>query len=81
MEIERTISSKGQIVVPRDIRKSLGLKPGSEIVFEVLDGTIIIRVKRDPKSFVDDFLETPNKIKKINIKKIKEILDEAYEIH
>ena len=35
MEIRRTLSEKGQVVIPKDIREYLGLKPGSEIVFEV----------------------------------------------
>lgn len=46
MELERTISEKGQVVIPKDMRKQLGLKPGSEILFEVNGKSVIIRPKK-----------------------------------
>ena len=73
IEIKRTLSEKGQIVIPKDIREYLGLKPGSEVVFEVKGKKIIIRQKVDPKKFVEDFCRVPKKLKrKINVKKLLE---------
>ena len=35
MNIKRVMGEKGQVVVPKDIREHLGIRPGSEVVFEV----------------------------------------------
>jgi AbrB family looped-hinge helix DNA binding protein len=44
---ESTITSKGQVTIPADIRKALDLSPGQIVVFtKVQDGTAIVRVKR-----------------------------------
>ena len=38
------VSSKGQVVIPRDIRKALGIHAGTELIFSVLnDGTLTAR--------------------------------------
>jgi len=81
MQIRRTLSEKGQIVIPKDIREYLGLKPGSEIIFEIKEGMVLIRPKKDPKEFVEEFTNVPKKLKKIDIKKLKSILEEEYEVH
>lgn len=38
-----TISEKGQLTVPIDIRRELGLKPHSRVEFEVRDGEVVLR--------------------------------------
>jgi antitoxin PrlF len=41
-----TLTSKGQVTVPREIRERMGLKPGDKITFSLLsDGTLIVRPK------------------------------------
>jgi antitoxin PrlF len=43
---EATITSKGQVTIPADIRKSMGLTEGERVVFTVLDdGTTVMRAK------------------------------------
>jgi antitoxin PrlF len=43
---EATITSKGQVTIPADIRKSMRLTEGERVVFTVLDdGTTVIRAK------------------------------------
>lgn len=43
---EATVTSKGQITIPADIRKALGLNAGERVVFTRLeDGTTIMRSK------------------------------------
>jgi antitoxin PrlF len=43
---EATVTSKGQITIPADIRKALGLSAGERVVFTRLDdGTTIMRSK------------------------------------
>ena len=44
---ESTITSKGQVTIPADIRKALGLSTGERVVFTQLDDcTTVMRVKR-----------------------------------
>ena len=46
---EVTVSSKGQIVVPKVFRDGLGIKEGQKVVVEEVDGAIIIiPVPKDP---------------------------------
>lgn len=45
-----TLTTKGQVTIPKKIRESLGLEPGSEVDFDVDNqGHIIIR-KAEPKA-------------------------------
>ncbi|MFH1409125.1 MAG: AbrB/MazE/SpoVT family DNA-binding domain-containing protein [Nanoarchaeota archaeon] len=50
------ISSKGQIVIPSDIRKELGLDTGSKLVVSTIDDFILLKKVTipDPK---DEFLK------------------------
>jgi antitoxin PrlF len=44
---EATITSKGQVTIPAQIRKALGLAAGDRVVFTHLeDGATIMRAKR-----------------------------------
>ena len=41
-----TMTIKGQVTVPREIRERLGLKSGDKMVFTMLsDGTVVMRPK------------------------------------
>lgn len=43
---EATVTSKGQVTIPADIRKALGLTAGERVVFTQLDdGSTIMRAK------------------------------------
>lgn len=43
---ETTLTSKGQVTVPREIRDRLGLMSGDKLAFTLLsDGTVIVRAK------------------------------------
>ncbi|HTB92928.1 MAG TPA: AbrB/MazE/SpoVT family DNA-binding domain-containing protein [Candidatus Sulfotelmatobacter sp.] len=46
---EATLSSKNQIVIPREARKALGLKPGDKLLVVLLGDDLI--VLRKPKSY------------------------------
>lgn len=47
-----TVTSKGQITLPKDVRESLGLKPGSRVEFTIEPGRVVLR-KRVPKEAFD----------------------------
>ncbi len=38
-----TVTSKGQVTLPKQIRDALGIQPGSEVEFELEDGRAILR--------------------------------------
>lgn len=41
-----TLSSKGQVTIPREVRERLGLRAGDKIAWSVLsNGTIVLRPK------------------------------------
>lgn len=43
---EATLTSKGQITIPADIRRSLGVHPQDRISFTLMpDGTVVLRAK------------------------------------
>jgi AbrB family looped-hinge helix DNA binding protein len=41
--MKSTISSKGQITVPVQVRESLGLAPGTAVHFELREGGVLLR--------------------------------------
>ncbi len=46
---EATLSSKNQIVIPREAREALGMKPGDKLIVRILEGKLLILAK--PKSY------------------------------
>lgn len=45
--MDATLTSKGQTTIPKEIRESLGMKPGDRMTFTLMpDGTVVLRVKR-----------------------------------
>ena len=46
MTTAATLTSKGQTTIPKEIRDSLGIKPGDRITFTLMpDATVLMRVK------------------------------------
>ena len=41
-----TITSKGQVTVPKRIREMLGLRPGDAVDFLVVEGHVLVRAAR-----------------------------------
>jgi len=55
IEVQRRLSTKGQVSLPGEVRKALNLRPGDSVVFEIIDGNVMIR-RADP---VDPFFHLP----------------------
>lgn len=79
MEMKRAVGEKGQIVLPKDVRDYLGIKPGSKVIFEVKGKEIVIKPEKSGEEFVKDFLNVPKLKKPLTTKQIKKILDKQYE--
>jgi antitoxin PrlF len=52
--ITSKLTSKGQTTIPRAVCAVLGVGPGDELVYEILDGCIIL-TKRKPAVVFDPF--------------------------
>ena len=77
MHVKRRLGPKGQIVLPKDIREMLGVKPGNEIILEVTGDEVKIRPSNKPETYFDRFGNTSRKLTKIV--DIKKILEEEYQ--
>jgi antitoxin PrlF len=40
-----TLAERGQIVIPKEVRDELGLKPGAKLQIRVVDGRLLIEKK------------------------------------
>lgn len=47
--METTVSSKGQVVIPKKIRTAIGMTPGSRIEIAVKDNVLELRLVRQIK--------------------------------
>jgi AbrB family looped-hinge helix DNA binding protein len=64
-----TISSKYQVVIPRDVRKQFNLKPGQKLMFIPYHGTLRVVV-------VPAIKKARGMLKGMNTDKIREEVDE-----
>lgn len=46
--MQTTLTSKGQVTIPRDVRQHFGLKQGMAITFEIEGDHITLRAARSP---------------------------------
>ena len=53
MELRARVTSKGQLTVPKEVRRALGIRKGDSLIFEIEDGEARVRVDRQPVSFAD----------------------------
>ncbi|HLC77042.1 MAG TPA: AbrB/MazE/SpoVT family DNA-binding domain-containing protein [archaeon] len=80
MQMKRTIGEKGQVVLPKDIRDYAGIRPGSEVIFEIRGREIIIKPQKSEKDFLEDFLNLPKLKRPLKIKDIKKTIEEEYDL-
>jgi antitoxin PrlF len=45
MHWELTLSSKGQLTIPKEMREALHLRPGDRVIYSIIDGQIVITPK------------------------------------
>lgn len=50
MDVPATVTSKGQVTLPKSVREALGIKAGDRVLFRVLKGRAVL-------AKVPDFLE------------------------
>jgi antitoxin PrlF len=58
MGIASTISSKGQVTVPAEVRKRLGVKPGDRVEFALENGRTVFKPLRDEENPFEKWVGT-----------------------
>jgi antitoxin PrlF len=71
------LSSKGQIVIPREIRKKLGMKGGEKLLVLTRDGDILLRKAKELT--LDDIAERIDKVAKEDCIDVDKLVAEAVE--
>jgi antitoxin PrlF len=71
------VSSKGQIVIPNEIRKKLGVKGGEKLLVFTRDGDILLRKAKEPS--LEDIAERINKVVKDEGIDVDKLVAEAVE--
>jgi len=74
MSIRRKVGPKGQIVIPKVFRESLGIKPGDKVLMEIREKELRIRPEADPERFIEEFCSAAGKklTRKIDLERIFE---------
>jgi len=62
-----TISSRGQICIPNDIREGMGLKEGNRVLFVLQDDSLLVK-KITPQTFAEITKPLKEEAKKLGMK-------------
>ncbi|MCD6348316.1 MAG: AbrB/MazE/SpoVT family DNA-binding domain-containing protein [Candidatus Korarchaeota archaeon] len=54
--MEAVVDSKGRIVLPKNVRKKLGLKEGDKVVITLEKDGILIKKLEDPEKVLEELL-------------------------
>jgi AbrB family looped-hinge helix DNA binding protein len=75
------VSPKGWVVIPAELRRRFGIKPGTMVIFEEVDGRIILRpVPNDPVEMLAGmFKGEPSFTEELLEERRKELEDEKRE--
>ena len=80
MKLRGKVGPKGQAVIPKEIREMLGIEPGSEVIFEVTEGGVLLRrhTERSDSEELANVVPRRKKLKrKADFKRL--IMSEAHE--
>lgn len=70
-----TLTSKGQLTIPVELRQALDLHPGDKIVFETLDHKILISKKKEDITQAFGMFRVE---KKISLRDIQRAIEQGY---
>lgn len=63
------VDTKGRIVIPKDIRKRMGIKPGEEFLITEIDGDTIVMKRFDVRKMLEEMIKNT---KGLNLDKLQE---------
>jgi AbrB family looped-hinge helix DNA binding protein len=69
---QKNIGQKGQVVIPKQLRDAIGLKPGVEVILELRGDEIVISKPKIEGSYTEYYITTqaPKLKKPVNIKEL-----------
>jgi AbrB family looped-hinge helix DNA binding protein len=77
IEEERKVGPKGQVVIPRTMRKALNISPGTKVLFKLDNGKLILEKPNfDAVAVLLKIAKKINYNKKINPHQYEEELDQ-----
>jgi AbrB family looped-hinge helix DNA binding protein len=71
------VSAKGQIVIPREVRKKIGVKGGEKLLILTCDGDILLRKTKEPS--IEEIGKDIDKVVKEKGIDVEKIIAEAVE--
>lgn len=71
-----TVTSKGQLTLPKDLRDDLGLKAGDKVEFEKVDGRYTLRPRNKSAMDFAGILHSPG-MKALTVEEMDEALGQA----
>jgi len=80
----KSIGPKGQVLIPKQLREALGLKPGVEVILEVRGDEIVISKPKIEGSYTEYYTatRTPKLKKPVPIKElIEEEVSQRHALH
>ncbi len=63
------VDTKGRVVIPKDIRKRMGIKPGEEFLITEIDEDTIVMKRFDVRKMLEEMIKNA---KGINLHELKE---------
>lgn len=64
MKVKSRVGSKGQVVIPKELRDEFKITPGDEVMFDADEETIKIYPRINPKKFVEEYIAVVKKKEK-----------------
>ncbi len=78
MEFRRKVGPKGQVVIPKEIRRITGITPNSKVLVSVEDKSVIIKTENEEPLWQVMRKFAKERGKKLTITEIKKIKEEEH---
>jgi len=72
-----TMTSKGQLTIPKEVREKLGLEPGTRFFVTVQDGRVVAMPKNKKLADLAGMLGRPPSGKRLTVEEIDEAIGSA----
>ena len=76
-EHETTVTQKGQVTIPAEIRQALGIKPRDKVIFELEDEERVVRLRRAASKVERWYGVVTPKQRPENFKEVREQFEQA----